>query len=171
MTKISRSSPHGFVLIEVIVYVAIIGLVLVAVGTLAAITNHARAKQLIEREVEDQGRQVLENILQTVRNSSGIVAPAEGATATSLSANVDSAPLSPTVFSLSADTLQITEGSGTAVSLTSSNVIATAFSAQNLSRSGTPGTIRVNFTLSGASTSGSIPFIYSKTFYGSASLR
>jgi len=171
MTKQSLSFPKGFVLIEVIVYIAIIGLILVAVGTLATVANHARAKQVVEREVEDQGRQVLEEILSTVRNSSGITTPSSGVTGSTLSMTVDSAPASPTVFTLSGSTLKITEGATTAVSLTNSNVLATAFSVQNLSRASTPGTVRVNFTLSGTITSGSVPFVYSKTFYGSASLR
>ncbi len=171
MTKRSLSFPKGFVLIEVLVYIALIGFILIAVGTLATIANHARAKQVVEREVEDQGRQVLEEILQTVRNSSGIVLPASGVTGGTLSVAVDSALSSPTVFSLSGSTVQITEGSATAVSLTNSKVLATELSVQNLSRASTPGTVRVNFTLSGTITSGSAPFVYSKTFYGSASLR
>lgn len=171
MAKRFSSFPKGFMLLEVILYIGIIGMILVAVGSLATMTNHARAKQVIEREVEDQGRQVLEEILSTVRNSSGITAPASGVTGSTLSATVDSAPASPTVFALSGSTLTITEGAATAVSLTNSNVLATAFSVQNLSRASTPGTVRVNFTLSGTITSGSVPFVYSKTFYGSASLR
>ena len=165
------SSPRGFVLIEVVAYIAIVSCILVAIGTLTTIVNHARAKQIVEREVEDQGRQVLENILQTVRNSSGIVSPVSGSIEPLLSVTVDSSLASPTTFALSEETLNVTEGSAGAVSLTNSSVLVTEFFVQNLTRGGTPGTIRVHFTLSGTVTSGSVPFVYSQTFYGAASLR
>ncbi len=171
MTFQRHTSPKGFVLVEVLVYIGIIALILTAVGTLAALTNNARAKQTVEREVEEQGRQVLEQVLQTARNSSGITSPTSRASGSSLTVTVDSAPASPTVFSLSGTTIQITEGAAAAVSLTNSNVLASALSIQNLTRASTPGTIRVSFTLSGTITSGKLPFIYSKTFYGAASLR
>lgn len=169
-----RSSPpypKGFVLIEVLMYIGIIALILAASAALVSFTNRARAKQLVEREVEEQGRQVLEQILYTVRNASEIVSPTNGATGTSLSVTVEDASASPTVFALSGNTFTISEGTATAVSLTNSNVLATAFSVENLSRADTPGTVRVSFTLSGTVTSGSTPFLYSQTFYGAASLR
>ena len=166
-----REDPKGFVLIEVLVYIAIFGLILAAAVALVSFTNRARAKQTVEREVEEQGRQVLEQMLYTARNSTGISSPADGAIGTSLSLGVDSSAASPTVFALVGSAINITEGSSSAVSLTNTKVIASALSVENLTRTGTAGSVGVSFTLSGTMTSGSTPFIYSQTFYGAASLR
>ncbi len=163
--------PRGFALIEVLIYVGIIGMVLSASAALVSFANHARAKQAVEREVEDQGRQVLEYILRTARQSTGIISPALGTSDTSLSLSVGISSASPTVIAISGDALYSTEGVSSAVSLTNSNVFVTDFTVQNLSRSDTPGTVRVSFTVSGTVVGGNQPFVYSQTFYGAASLR
>lgn len=164
-------NTQGLSLLEAVLYVALVVLLLGSLGILIQITNNARARESVRREVEDQGRQVMEIIAQTVRNASAINAPSAGATGSTLSVNVDASSSSPTVFVLAGSTITMREGSGAVTGLTNSKISASAFSVQNLSRASTPGTVRVSFALSSLVSSGSKPFIYSQTFYVSASLR
>jgi type II secretory pathway pseudopilin PulG len=167
----SKGYPRGFALIEVLIYVGIIGALLSASATLVSFANHARAKQTVEREVEEQGRHILEYVLRTARQSTGIVSPAMSTSGTSLSLSVESPSASPTIISLSGNTLYGTEGAASAVSLTNTRVLVTDFLVENLMRTDTAGSVRVSFTLSGTSVGGSQSFVYSQTFYGTASLR
>lgn len=161
---------RGFTYIEAVVYLGLVSLLIGTVGAMVALTYRSSGREAVRREVEEQGRQALETMTRTVRNASAIVSPAAGVTASSLSVSVDSAPASPTVFSLASGAITATEGSSSAVPLTNSNVVASSLSIQNLSRASTPGTVRISFVLSGASGS-SAPFTYQQTFYGSASLQ
>ena len=156
---------------EALIYLAVVSLLVGTVGALISLTNRSIARENVREEVEEQGRLALETITRTVRNASAINAPAAGATAASLSVNVDVGAQSPTVFSLSGGAIQAAEGAGAAVPVTNTNVTATALSFQNLTRASTPGTVRVSFVLSSLVTTGTGPFVYTQTFYGSASLQ
>ena len=164
-------NQNGFTLLEVVLYIAIVGLLLTTVGLLVNATNQAKAREAIRQEVEEQGSHVLEVITSTVRNASALTTPAISSTGAVLSVDVDTSSASPTAFTLVDGALFITEGSGTPVALTNTHVVATDFVVQNLSYAWTPGTIRVNFTLSSLTVSVSIAFVYTQTFYGTASLR
>jgi len=161
---------RGFTYVEAVIYLGIVSLLIGTVGAMVALTMRSSGREAVRREVDEQGRQALEIMTRTVRNASAIGSPAAGVTAASLSVSVDSAPASPTVFSLASGAIMAAEGASAAVPLTNSNVVASSLSIQNLSRASTPGTVRISFVLSGA-TGSSAPFTYQQTFYGSASLR
>ena len=165
-----RSNNRGFTYVEAVIYLGIISLLIGTVGLLVGVVERSSGREAVRREVEEQGRQAMETMTQTARNASAIVFPAAGATDSSLSLTVDDVPASPTVFSLASGAIVAAEGASAAVPLTNANVVASALSVQNLSRASTPGTVRISFTLSGTADS-SAPFIYSQTFYGSASLQ
>lgn len=164
------SNNRGFTYVEAVIYLGVISLLIGTVGLLVSVVERSSGREAVRREVEEQGRQVMETITRTARNASAIVLPAEGATDASLSVSVDDAPASPTVFSLAGTAIVAAEGVTAAVPLTNSNVVASDLTVQNLSRASTPGTVRISFTLSGA-TGSTAPFTYSQTFYGSASLQ
>jgi len=158
------AGSKGFTLIELLLYIGIVGaVVLSAVGFLSLVMQ-SRVKNQTIAEVEQQGIQVMQIITQTSRNAGSINSPTQGQTAYSLS--VDS-----TVFDLLAGTVRITQGIGSPVSLTNSQVIASDLTFENLSRTGTAGTIRIQFTLTRVNPAGGSEHNYSKTFYGSATLR
>ncbi len=164
------SNNRGFTYVEAIIYLGVVSLLIGTVGALAGLTARSSGREAVRREVEEQGRQAMEIMTRTVRNASAIVSPAAASESSSLSVSVDSEPASPTVFSFASGAVVATEGAGAAVPLTSANVTASGLSFQNLSRAGTPGTVRISFVLSGA-TGSSAPFTYQQTFYGSASLQ
>lgn len=163
MKNIQKKS-NGFTLIELLLYVSIIGAIVLSFAGFLSLLMQSRVKNQTIAEVEQQGIQVMQIITQTSRNAGSINSPTQGQTANSLS--VDS-----TVFDLSAGTIRITEGTGSPISLTNSRVTASGLTFQNLSRTGTPGTIRIQFTLSYFNSSGKNEYDFSKTFYETATLR
>lgn len=166
-----QSSTFGYTLIELLLYVSMIGILLSAVTVFFGITADARVKNQTISEINDQGAYAMDYIAQTIRNASSVSSPAVGASGSSLTLTVPTGSLSPSVFALSNGVLQITEGTNAAVALTSSKLQATAFTVKNLSRSGTPGLIQVSLTLVRVNPAGRNEYDYQRTFITSAALR
>jgi len=171
MDRRQINAKGGFTLIELLLYVSIAGVIFLAGSTFLFLILQSRVKNQTIAEVEQQGIQVLQIITQSIRNAEGINSPPSGSGASSISIDVPSAPNDPTVFDLAAGVVRIKEGTGSPISLTSTSVTASDVTFENLSRVGTPGVIRIQFTLTRATLTGRNEYDYSKTFYGSASLR
>lgn len=161
----------AFTLIELLLYLGLAAIMLLVVSIFLALLLQSRIKNQTVAEVEGQGAMVMNLFTQTIRNAEGINSPAAGANAASLSLDAMGVSNDPTVFDLFSAVLRVQEGAGTAVPVTSSRLTASGLNFQNLSRAGTPGTVRVQFTLTHLNPSGKNEYDYSKTFYGSASLR
>lgn len=161
----------GFTLIELLLYVGIAGVVVLSVSVLLSLVLSTRVKSQTIAEVEQQGLLVMQIFGQTTRNASSITSPAIGTGASSLTIVVPTMSLNPTVFDLLAGVIRIKEGAGSPVVLNNSRVTASNLTFSNLSRSGTLGTIRVQFTLTHINPENRQEYDYGKTFYGSASLR
>lgn len=160
----------GISLIETLIYVAIFSIFVVALTSFSRSILLARVHNQIVLEVNDQGSRAVKTITQTLRNASQVNSPTITNTAQNLSIATEAPATNPTVFSLIGGTLYITEGSGSPVALTNSKVVMSNLLFFNLSRSGTPNIIKVNFTLT-STTSSSTGDTYSVTFDGSAALR
>ncbi len=164
-------TSKGYTLIELLLYVGIsAGVLLVSTFFLQALLESRIKNQTID-EVEQQGLQVIHLITQTIRNAENITAPTTGNSSSSLTLDVSDIVDDPTIFDMASSTIQITEGSGSAISLTNSRVTASSLLFENLSRSDTPGSIRVSFILTHVNVSGRQEYEFSKTFYASASVR
>ncbi|OGI26058.1 MAG: hypothetical protein A3J76_05640 [Candidatus Moranbacteria bacterium RBG_13_45_13] len=166
-----KNNQQGFTLIELLLYVAVASGMLLVISVFLSTLLQSRIKNQTIAEVEQQGQQVMQLITQTARNAEAITSPAPGASASSLTLDVITALNDPTIFDLSSGVIRIQEGSGSAVALTNSRVVASALTFQNLSRAGTPGTVRVQFTLVHANPEGRNEYSFEKTFIGSATLR
>lgn len=164
-----RRSQAGYTLIELLLYVAIIGVLLGAVVGFLGTVTEARVKNQTISEVDEQGAAAMNYITQTIRNASSISAPAAGGVAsTSLTLVVPTASLSPTIISLSGATLQVKEGAAAAIPLTNSKVQISNIAFKNLSRSGTSGIVQASFTISRINPTNRNTFDYEKTFTSSA---
>lgn len=161
---------EGFTLVEMVIYVGAAIFVFGSITGLVFILISSKAKNQAVAEVEQQGTFVLNNISQTIRNAENINSPLQAASDSTLELDVVEAGDDPTIYNLLDGAIQVTEGAASAVNLTSDRVIASNLTFQNLSRDGTPGVIRINFTLS-ASSSDRGAYRYEKTFYVTASLR
>jgi Tfp pilus assembly protein PilW len=162
---------RAFTLIETVVYMAIAAVIFAMVTSLYYALESARLKETAIAEVEEQGDQALALITQDVRDAQAITAPATSTSATFLTILAYAATTSPTVFDAASSTLRIKEGAASPVALTNTQVIVSNLSFQNLSLSGTSGSVKIQFTISAASTTKQFDTTYSKTFYGSATLR
>jgi type II secretory pathway pseudopilin PulG len=162
------TSQGGYTLIELLLYVTILGSLLTAVVLFFTLMTDANTKNQSMAEVNDQGIAVMDQITQTIRNATSITAPAAAGSGASLTLVVPTGSLSPTVYSLSGTTLQIKEGAAAAVALTSNDVQVTNLTFANLTRSGTKGLVQVSFRMSRVNTSGRNEYDYQKTFTSSA---
>ena len=167
----SSASQSGFSLIELLLYVSIASIMLLVTSLFLSTLLQSRIKNQTVAEVDQQGLQVMQIIAQTARNSEAITSPTIGASTSSLTLDVITVANDPTVFDLASGAFQMKEGAVTAVSLTNSRVIVSSLTFQNLSRAGTPGTIRIRFTLTHVNPSGRNEYSFTKTFTGSATLR
>ncbi|HAZ17125.1 MAG: hypothetical protein A3H59_01905 [Candidatus Jacksonbacteria bacterium RIFCSPLOWO2_02_FULL_43_9] len=166
-----KLSQSGFTLIELLLYISITSIILLAVSAFLSVLLESRIKNQTIAEVEQQGLHIMNIITQVARNAEAITGPLPSASAPFLTLDVAVSANDPTVFDLSGGTIRITEGVGSAASLTNARVIASAFNIQNLSRPRTPGTIRIQFTLTHVNPEGRNEYNVSKTFIGSATLR
>lgn len=168
--KLKMARQRGFTVLELLLYVATASILLLSISIFLSALLESRVKNQTIAEVEQQGLQVAQIIIQTARNAQAITSPAAGASASSLTLDVLTAADDPTVFDLAGGAIRITEGAGSAIPLTNSRVAASGLSVYNLSRSGTPGAVRVQFTLTYVNPSGRSEYTYSKNFTLSASL-
>lgn len=166
-----RHSRPGFTVVELLLYVSMCAILILAISVFLAVLLSARAKNQSAAEVEQQGARALGVIVQTLRNADNINSPAIGVTGASLSLNTYSGALNPTVFDLSGGTLRVTEGTGSPVALTNSKIAISNLSFQNLSYANTPGLVRIQFTAAYVNGSGRNEYNYSRSFSVSASLR
>jgi type II secretory pathway pseudopilin PulG len=145
-----KKLDQGFTLIELLLYVSIVGAIIFSVAGFLSLAMQARIKNQTIAEVEQQGIAAMQQITQTGRNAAD----------TNFS----------TVFDLSGGAIRVNPGDGP-IALTNSRVTASSLSFTNLSRPGTDGTVRVQFTLTYVNSSGRNEYDYSKTFYDSVTIR
>lgn len=169
--KREKNTQQGFTLIELILYVSLVSIIMLTTSLFLSTLLESRIKNQTMAEVEQQGVQVMQIITQTLRNATSINSPAQGIGDSSLSIAVSAIGKSPTIFSISGNAIQMTEGGSIPIALTNSRVIASALTFQNLSRLDTPGIVRVQFTLTSVNLIGRFEYNYAKTFYASAALR
>lgn len=159
----------GFSLIELLVYIAILGILLVLSTSLVSLIEKNRARNQAISIVEQEGAQVLTQITQLVRNSTAIVVPTIGNTGTTLSITPYGGVSGSQQLSLSAGVLSLTLSPSPATALTSSKVVASSLSVANAANTGTNGSVQISFVLTSNIPSNVTP--YSKTFTSTASIR
>ena len=166
-----HSSLRGFTLIELMLSLAILAVMTVCVSMFLVFSYQNRVRTQVMAEVDQQGMEVAQLIAQTIRNADTITSPVAGVSGASLTLTLQPAASSPTVFDLTGGALRITEGTGSAVALTSTKVTASMLTFQNVTRASTPGMVRYQFTLTYTTTVAAVEYVYRKTFTGSAALR
>jgi hypothetical protein len=164
-------NKSGFTLIEVLLYSALAVVIFSASYFYFNIILESRVSSQVTREVEGQGWQIAQKISQDLRNAININSPATSTSGSTLSFNTTAATTTPTIYTTSSLQMIVTRGSSTTVTLTNERVNVSDLQFSNLSRTGTHGNIRFQFTLTHVNPSGQEPYDYSRTFVGSASLR
>lgn len=161
----------GYTLIELLLYLGIASSLVVALAVFFSTVLQARERNNTIIEIEDQGRQALYRITQTIRNAKSINSPSSGGSSATLSLEMEESTKNPAIFDVAGGVLRLTEGAGSPVALTASRFPVSAITFTNLSRTGTPGTMRVQLILGQTSAAVREEVRYTQTFIGSASLR
>lgn len=164
-------NTRGFTIIELLMYIAITPLIVLAISGFAFALLQSREKNQTIAEVEQQGAEVTRIITQSIRNAEAINTPPPGGTAPLLSLDVVNVASDPTLFDIAGSAIRIQEGSASPALLTNARVIVSDISFQNISRTDTPGIIRTQFTISHINPKNRYEYAFTKTFYGSASIR
>jgi Tfp pilus assembly protein FimT len=167
-----KRSQKGFTLVELVLYVSICSILLLAISSFLSFLLGARVRSQTITEVNQQGFQVMSLITQTIRNGRSIQIPSMGTSSSTLSVTTGNALLNPTIFDLSSSTLEIKEGSKAAIPLTNSRVLVSGLTFQNVSSgSSTEKIVRISFTIDSVNQGGRSEYSFIKSFSGSATLR
>lgn len=161
----------GLTLIETLVYVAIFTMFVVVLSSFSGQINSARLRNQTILEINYQGSQIIQDINSTIRNAVSINEPVITNSGTSLSVETINPAHNPTVFSVATGTLYIKQGTNDSIPLTNNKVEVSNLIFSNMSRFGTPGNIRIRFTLKNSDIYTKPEEQYTKDFYGSASIR
>jgi len=161
---------NGFTLIELLLYVALMSIMMLAMTAFLSMLLQARIKNQAILEVDQQGLAAAQFITQAIRNADSITTPTIGASGSTLTLAV-AAPNNPTTFSVASGVLQVSEAGGAGVALTNGRVVVSGLTVSNLSRSGTPGGVQVQFTITHVNPSGRNEYDVSRTFTAGGALR
>jgi Tfp pilus assembly protein PilW len=167
----SLKSEAGFSLVELILYIGVSATILTVVSVFLFALWQVRVKNHAISEVEQQGMFVMRQITQSVKNAAFITAPAPGSEDQTLILQTYSSSTDPSAFTIDGSTINISEAGSPAMALTAPNVAVSNLVFTNLSRNGTPGVVRISFTLSYNSSSAQNEYQYQANFYDSASIR
>lgn len=162
---------QGFTLIEVLLYIAITVTIITATISFLFSILQLRIKSNVIADVEQQGIQVMQQVLSVVRNADGVIFPAQGLNDSFLVIDALGTVNDPTTFNELGGVFQIQEGAGPFIHLTNSHVIISGLNFYNLSKTDTSGTVKISFTVTYINPEGRNEYNYSKSFTGSASLR
>ncbi len=164
-----KKKIKGFTLIESLLYISLVSVVLLSfIGFITAIVE-SQNKTLTINEVNQNGAIVVDYLNNYFRSSDSINSPTAGNSANSLS--LVNGVINPVVVNITSGAIQITEGANPAISLTSSNVIASNLTFKNLTPTGLNEVIHYEFILTHVNPDNRSDLNYSKTFYGSAYFR
>ncbi len=170
MNVIRKNNTKAFTLIELVLYLAMISGIMLTISYSLATLLEARIKNQAIAEVNQQGQQVLQIITQISRNSIAIRLPVPQSSSNAMTLTVPN-PNDPTIFTLVSNAIMISEGGGTQIPLTNGRVVVSDLSFRNLTRTNTPGTVKIQFTLTHLNPENRSEYAFSKTFYGTATLR
>lgn len=160
----------GFTLVEVLLYLAILGIVVSVLMAFLYAMLAAKERNHTVMEVEYQGAQVMQLVSQTIRDADAVTTPTPGNSTANLVLDMSVVADDPTEFELSGNQLIVTEGVfGLPIDLTSTQVIVTNLQFTNLARAGTPDVIKVEFTVSFVNPDGRHEYDYTRNFYSSSS--
>jgi len=139
-----NKTQTGYTLIELLLYVAIVGSLLTLGHLLFGMVAEARVKNQTVSEVDEQGTAIMDYMTQTIRNATSITTPTVGLNGPSLTLAVPTVGLSPTIFNTSGATTLGYSVDGTSTDTSNSNVTsATKFVAS------TSGTVSALYGLVG----------------------
>lgn len=165
--KVYLLNRQGTSLIEILIYVAIMGILMAAITSFIVSNKKIGDRDEAISEVETQGNEIVEIISQTIRNSSEITGLALGATASQLTVVDNGVTI---IFNLASGKITLKRGGATAVNLNSDQVVVSNLSFKNFGNA-TKDSIKFQFEAQYSNPGNKAELNYTKTFFSSASLR
>lgn len=112
----------GFTFIETLLYIALIGVIMPAVIMLAYSAFSVRSEVRASAVLNENIRFALSRLNATVGEATGITTPSGGTTSSTLILTMATSTMNPTTFNLSGGALTMQQGTGTATTITSSEI-------------------------------------------------
>lgn len=167
LNKYKNNYKTGFTLVEMLLYLAVSGVVLGAVASSVFFIWQVKVKTKAIYEVEQQGVFLMNYFAKAVENSDDVISPLQGQVENSL--NLDSSTNGPGSIVLFEEEgkLVANEGSQTFY-LTSPAVLFSNLTFTNVSKSEKVKMVKISFTLSFKSNTSASEYYYQSNFYGSA---
>ena len=160
----------GFTLIEVLIYIAIIGIVVTSFITFSLSISETKNKNYVIQEVHANSRVALNLISQKIRGTQGVVNPTEGDTSNTLVLDIPDTDDNLT-FNVEGNVLNITEGTAIPLAITSDEVKVTNLVFSNLTPTGERANIMVEITVEYNNAGTDIEYTYSQNLQTAVSLR
>ena len=169
------ASISGFTLIEMIIYVAIIGGVIASFVSYSLSIGESRNKSYVAQEVHANSRLALDVVTNSIRSANGINVGASTFDADPgiLSLSMANLTLNPTIIDLSADDgiLRITQGANAPIEITNPNVKVTNLIFENLTSTGGKASIGIDLTIDYANSAGDKGFEYHQDLHTAVTIR
>ncbi len=160
----------GFTLIELIIYIGIVTVVLLAVINFGFEIIYGNVKSQAIREVQQNSRFVMEKIARIIEEASAINSPSPGNSADILSLEMANPNLNPTIFSVFDNKLRITQGVTGPYELTNNRVTVTDLQFTNLSYTDTPGTVQIEMLIDHVNPDNKSEYVFSFEIRSTSSL-
>jgi len=157
----------GLTLIEIIIYIAIVGLMSTALTMMMMNIMSLKSKTMVMQEVNSSLRLIVDKLNYEIKNAKSL----NSTTASSVTINTQDSTRNTTIFALNTGNIRMTVGS-TIANLNSNLVNISAFTITNLS-SGDGKTANINYVITGnyINPGGRSEFNYSATMEGSSEVR
>jgi type II secretory pathway pseudopilin PulG len=171
MQKSKLKKQQGFSILEIILYVGMVSVMMLAVGITITLVYRTQLKNRSVIEVEQQGEFIMQTVTQVLRNATSITSPTAHNFSTSLTiVDASSTKVFDTHTVSGATVFEITDG-GIPTDLTSTKVNVTNLKVYNLTRTNNTGVIRFTYTVSYNGGNNRNELSYTRNFYGTAVLR
>lgn len=168
------NKQKGFTLVELLIYIAITGVVTVSLVQFGLAISTARVKTYVAQEVQANARMALDLMSRKIRMAREVNTGASvwGSDPGVLSLGMVDGTSDPTVFELDGDNgrLQMTEGSGPTVYVTGEEVRVTNLVFRDLTSSGDRGNVGIELTVEYDSTN-DVVYGYTKSYETTVSVR
>lgn len=165
----------GFTLIEVLIYMAILGLVVSGFVSFSLSISDSRNKNYVIQEVQANGRLALELISQKILSSNGVNIGSSTFDSDPgiLSLSMFNGSKNPTLINLNQDDgiLQITEGSDNSIYITSDEVKITNLVFTDLTSTSEKASIRIQITIKYDNQGDNVNYEYSQSLQTAVNLR
>ncbi len=169
--KKAAFGKRGITLVELLLYVSIASALLLSVVLFLFVLQKSHIKNTAINEVELQGAEIMVLITSAIRNATSITSPAEGNAGDILLLTTNDDNTNPLSFYISEGQLYVTEAGDLPTSLTNNKVVVSDLVFNNVSRTDTPGTVKMSFTLTHVNPEGSYQYDFTKTFYTTTTIR